>query len=193
LLSPTNQQNISRVHRLTCRKHCSNFRGLKQNTYRISRGYPIKGTVPRDFRLHESVSPKHLSLPLQSFQIFSKICGDIRGSRCTTGKNGKIFNQKNLTYFVWTPLGSRVKIYTNFCILVHFKESAAWYCSIFCYWCRWHRWQICRRSLWYRWQFATGGKFDLRISLRIFEKIRWGNWFMKKNRRQKSRDTVPLN
>jgi hypothetical protein len=49
---------------------------------------PIKRTVPRDFRLlvffHESVSPKHLSIPLRPFQIFSKIRGNIRGSRCTT-------------------------------------------------------------------------------------------------------------
>jgi hypothetical protein len=34
---------------------------------------------------HESVSPKHVSIPLRPFRIFSKIRGDIRGSRCTTG------------------------------------------------------------------------------------------------------------
>jgi hypothetical protein len=34
---------------------------------------------------HESVSPKHLSIPLGQFQIFPKIRGDIRSSRCTTG------------------------------------------------------------------------------------------------------------
>jgi hypothetical protein len=49
----------------------------------------FKGTVPRGFRLlvfsNESVSTKHLSVPLRPFQIFSKIRGDIRGSRCTTG------------------------------------------------------------------------------------------------------------
>jgi hypothetical protein len=49
----------------------------------------IKGTVPIDFRLlvffHESVSPKHLSIPLRPFIIFSKIRGDILGSRRTTG------------------------------------------------------------------------------------------------------------
>ncbi len=49
--------------------------------------------------------------------------------------------------------------------------------------CRWHRWQICRRCCWYRRQFATGvnlppvllttvAHLDLRISPRIFEKIR---------------------
>ncbi len=49
----------------------------------------FKATGPRDFRLmvffHESVSPKHLSIPLRPFQIFLKIRGDILSSRCTTG------------------------------------------------------------------------------------------------------------
>jgi hypothetical protein len=49
----------------------------------------LKGTVPRDFRLlffyHESVSPKPLRIPIGPFRIFSKIRGDIRSSRCTTG------------------------------------------------------------------------------------------------------------
>ena len=49
----------------------------------------VNGTVSRDFRLlvffHESLSPKHLSIPVRPFQIFSKIRGDIRGSRWTTG------------------------------------------------------------------------------------------------------------
>ncbi len=40
----------------------------------------------------------------------------------------KTFKQKNFNSFVWTPLGSRVNIYINFCLLVHFKVSAAWYC-----------------------------------------------------------------
>jgi hypothetical protein len=47
--------------------------------------------VSRDFLLlfffHESVSPKPLSIPLGPFQIFSKILGDIRSSRLTTGIN----------------------------------------------------------------------------------------------------------
>ncbi len=39
-----------------------------------------------EFRLfHESVSSKLLSIPLGLFRIFSKIRGDIRSSRCTTG------------------------------------------------------------------------------------------------------------
>ncbi len=96
----------------------------------------LKGTVPRDFRLlvffHESVSPKPLSIPLGPFRIVSKIGGDIHSSRLTTGvvdttghwKNQKIFNN-----FVGTPLDSRVNIYIHFCFQVHFKVSAAWYCS----------------------------------------------------------------
>jgi hypothetical protein len=42
---------------------------------------------------HESVSPQPQSIPFRPFQIFSKIRGDIRESRCTTGVNdtgGKI-------------------------------------------------------------------------------------------------------
>ena len=37
----------------------------------------------------------------------------------------KIFKQKNFDNFVWAPLGSRVNIYINFCLQVHFKVSAA--------------------------------------------------------------------
>ncbi len=40
----------------------------------------------------------------------------------------KTFKQKNFNNFVWTHLGSRVNIYLNFCLQVHFKVSAAWYC-----------------------------------------------------------------
>jgi hypothetical protein len=38
----------------------------------------------------------------------------------------KTFKQKNFN-LVWTPLGSRVNIYINFCLQVHFKVSA---CSL---------------------------------------------------------------
>jgi hypothetical protein len=51
----------------------------------------FKVTVARDFLLlvffHQSVSPQPQSIPLGPFQIFSKIRGDIRKSRCTTGIN----------------------------------------------------------------------------------------------------------
>ncbi len=68
----------------------------------------------------------------------------------------KTFKQKNFNNFVRTPLGSTLNIYINFCIQVHNKVSAAWYCCHYlppvslipvtiCHRCRWHRWQICRR------------------------------------------------
>ncbi len=68
----------------------------------------------------ESVSPKPLIMPLWPFRIFSKIRADIRSSRFATG-----VKQKNFHNFVWTPLGSRVNIYINFCLQVQFKVSAA--------------------------------------------------------------------
>ena len=37
----------------------------------------------------------------------------------------KIFKRKNFNNLVWTPLGSRVNIYINVCLQIHFKVSAA--------------------------------------------------------------------
>jgi hypothetical protein len=51
---------------------------------------PIKGTVAQDFLLqvfHKSSDPKPLKITEGSFQIFSKMRGDIRMSRYTTGIN----------------------------------------------------------------------------------------------------------
>ncbi len=36
---------------------------------------------------HKTVSPQPQSIPLRPFQIFSKVRGDIRESRCTTDIN----------------------------------------------------------------------------------------------------------
>jgi hypothetical protein len=47
----------------------------------------------------------------------------------------KIFNHKIFNNFVGTPLDSRVNIYINFCLQVHFKVSAADINPIVC---RWH-------------------------------------------------------
>jgi hypothetical protein len=44
----------------------------------------------------ESVSPKPLIIPLELFQICSKICGDIRSIRFATGVNDSGANRKNL-------------------------------------------------------------------------------------------------
>ncbi len=149
---------------------------------------------------HESVSPKPLSIPIEPFQIFFK--NSRRYSQLKVHHRchwhwwqmAKIFKLKNFNYFVWTPLGSRVNIYINFCLQVQFKMTAAWYCTH----CQWHRWQICRRRCWYRWQIATGvidtggkfaagivdtrGKFATsinntsRISGKICCRCRWHRW-----------------
>ncbi len=77
----------------------------------------------------------------------------------------KTFKQKNFNNFVWTPFGSRVHIYIIFCLQVHCKVSAAWYCCHYlppmsttpvaiCHRRRWHRWQIYRRYRWHRWQIC---------------------------------------
>ncbi len=83
---------------------------------------------------HELVSHKPLGIP-GSFQIFSKIRGDNRSSRFATSvvdtgdKCKKTLNLKSFNYLVWTPLRSRVNLYIQFCLQVHFNVSAAWYCS----------------------------------------------------------------
>ncbi len=104
----------------------------------------------------------------------------------------KIFNQKNFNNFVWSPLGSRGNIYINFCLQVYFQGSPAWYCSHYLPPVSTTQGKLVAK-------FATGvvdtgGKFaigvvdtggnlppvsltplvhlDLRISPRIFEKIR---------------------
>jgi hypothetical protein len=67
----------------------------------------FKGTVPRDFRLkvfYESVSSKPLIIPLGPFQIFSKIHGDIRSTRCisidNSGKWKKSSGRKVIIIFL---------------------------------------------------------------------------------------------
>ncbi len=144
-----------------------------------------------------------MSIPVRPFWIFSKIGGDNRGSRCTTGVNNtggmeKIFKQKNCNNFVWAPLGSRVSIYKHFCLQDHFKVSAAWYCS--------HSLPpvsttpvanlppvslipgaICHRRRWHRGKFAagivdTGGKFAAGVNNtrgtggKICHRCRWHRW-----------------
>jgi len=64
-----------------------------------------------------------------------------------------------------------------------------------CRWCRWYRWQICHRCRWYRCCTLTR---EYGISANFRKNSNWntlglgGNWFMKKTRSKKSRDTVPL-
>jgi hypothetical protein len=68
---------------------------------------------------HESVSPKPLSTPLHHlgrFEFFQKF-GETFAAQgappvlLTPVANGKTSIQRNFNYFVWTTLGSKVKIY----------------------------------------------------------------------------------
>jgi hypothetical protein len=111
----------------------NSFPICRSTAFLIGLSVDIKGTVARDFRLlvffHESVSPQLLSISLGPFLYFSKIRGDIRSSRLTTSISltyrQRKKNQNNFNNFVGTPLDSRVNIYINFCLQVHFKVSAA--------------------------------------------------------------------
>jgi hypothetical protein len=68
--------------------------------------------------------PQALNIPLELFQIFSKIRGDICSSRSLKlVANEKIFNQKSFNYFFGAPLCSRINIELNFFLQVHFKRS----------------------------------------------------------------------
>ncbi len=70
----------------------------------------------------------------------------------------KIFNKINFNNLVGTPLYIRVNIYITVCLQVHFKVSAAWYCS------------HCLPPV----SLILVVHLDLPISPRIFEKIRNG-------------------
>ncbi len=127
----------------------------------------LKGTVSRDFLLlvfFFNQFPPSLWLYHSNFFKNSrrysqlKVCHRCQGHRWQMEKT---FKQKNFNNFVLTPLGSRVNIYINLCLQVHFKVSAAWYCChylppvslipvVICHRRRWHRWQICRRYRWHR-------------------------------------------
>ncbi len=117
----------------------------------ISRYCPIRGdSVTRFFAsgfFHESPSPKPLIITLGSFRIFSKIRGDIRKSRCTTGVNdtgGKFAAGINET-------GGK------FC---HQFPLCCWHRWQNCHRCQRYRRQICRRCQRRRWKFATGIKLS---------------------------------
>ncbi len=73
---------------------------------------------------HVSISPMPQSIPLGPFQICLNICGYFRSSRCRWHRwqMKKIFNQKSLNYFVWTPLSSRVNLKIIVFLQAHFLQ-----------------------------------------------------------------------
>jgi hypothetical protein len=78
--------------------------------------------------------PQATEYTLGRFQFFSTIRRDLSQlkvhQQCRWHRWQKISTQKFFfNYFVWTPLGSSVNKYIHFCLQVHFKVFAAWYCS----------------------------------------------------------------
>ncbi len=120
----------------------------------------------------------------------------------------KIFNQKNFSNFIRSPLDSRGNIYINFCLQVHFQVSAAWYCSNYlppvsitpvanlppvslipvaiCCRCRWHRW--CTLTCEYLREFSK--KFEMILMLLSGA---WGKVIHEKNLKQKISWHCPFN
>ncbi len=181
----------------------------------------FKGTVSRDFLLLVFFS--WISFPQASDYIIRVVSNFFENSRIYSQlkvchrcqrhrwQMEKTFKQKIFINFVWTPLGSRVNIYINFCLQVHFKVSAAWYC------CHYlppaslisvaNLPPVSTTLAKMVEKFATGvvdtgGAPWLANISTNFRKILkrskrntlglGGNWFMKKTRSKKSRDTVPL-
>ncbi len=98
----------------------------------------LKGTVPWDFRLQifSWISfPQAPEYTIRAVLKFFKISWRYsqfnvhHRYRWHRWQMKKILNRKFFHYFVWTPFCRRVNMYINFCLQVHFKVFAAWYCS----------------------------------------------------------------
>jgi hypothetical protein len=140
-----------------------------------------------------------------------------RSSRCTTGVNdtGGEWKKSSIIKVLIILFGHLWEVEVTYRNIFTFKFTLRSQQSAIvplipvanCHWCHWHRHQIC---LWYRY---TGGKFATgvgdtggapwfaNISVNFRKNLKrslWdtlglgGNWFMKKTRSKKSRDTVPL-
>jgi hypothetical protein len=115
------------------------------------------------FFFHESVSPQPQSIPLGPFWIFSKIRGDIRKLRCNTGINdtgGKFATSVNdtggkLMLVSTTPAANLPPVYR--------------WCTLTCEYLRKFLKKFKTVLMGY-----SGAGLELRISPRIFEKIRNG-------------------
>ncbi len=110
----------------------------------------LKGTMSRDFQLlvcfHGSVSPKPLSIPLEPFQIFSKIRWDIRSSRCTAGKKWKKYKIIKVLIILFGHLWEVELTYRYiFALKFTLRSQQPDIVPVICHWCRWCRWQICHQ------------------------------------------------
>ncbi len=116
--------------------YASIYRYYTASVFRIFWKIMLKGQCHEifDFRFFSWFSfPQAPEYTVRAILNFPKICDDVRSQGAplvslTLVTMEKFFNQENVNYFVWTPLGSRVNKYINFCLEVHFKVSAAWYC-----------------------------------------------------------------
>ncbi len=142
--------------------------------------------MSRYFRLlcffHESVSPKPLSIPLGPFQILSKICGDIRSIRCTTGvvDTGGKWKKSSIIKVLIMLFGHLWKAELTYRYIFAFKltlrSQQPDIVPIICHWCHWHRWQICSRCGWYRLQIDTGISNTSETGGKICRRCCWYRW-----------------
>ncbi len=119
----------------------------------------LKGQCHKTFDFwffHESVSPKHLNIPLWPFRIFLKIRGDISGSRCTTsvndtsGKWKKSSSRKILIILfghLWVVELTYIKIFTFKFTLRCLQPDIV---PIICHRRCWHRRQLLRKGNWWQ-------------------------------------------
>ncbi len=94
--------------------------------------------------------------PLGPFQIFSKIRGDIRSSRLTTGvvDTGGKWEKSSIRKILIILLGHLWIVELTHKYFFAFKFTLRYLQPdinpIVCHRCHWQRWQICRRCRWYR-------------------------------------------
>ncbi len=98
---------------------------------------------------HESVSPKPLSIPLGSFQIFAKIRRDIRSSRFATGVNdtGRKCKRSSIIKVLIIQFGHLLEVQLTYGKIFSFKftlrSQQPDIVSIIC-----HRYQQHKRNWW---------------------------------------------
>ncbi len=116
---------------------------------------PVSKTPAANFAT--SSPDKPLIITLGSFQIFSKIRGDIRKSRCTTGVND---TGGKLPPVSTTPAANLPPVPSI--------PAANLPPVAYCHRYQWHRRQICHRCHWHRWQIigTISGCRHLRVNLK---------------------------
>ncbi len=97
-----------------------------------------------------------MSIPVRPFRIFSKIPGDIHGSRCTTGVNdtGGKWKKSSSSKIIINLFGHLWVVELAYIYIFAFKFTLRYLqpdiVPIICHRYQRHRWQICRRCRWYR-------------------------------------------